>query len=75
MNLPSADKVKVERQKIVDYLLDAAHPDNGGKARFFLDLGFSRNDWQSLAAAFRNSAGNQTVSKTVASPHGTKLSK
>jgi hypothetical protein len=72
LKLPGADKAVVERAKIMDYLLNAEHPENGGKAKFFLGLGFKRNDWQSLAAAFRNAVVNQPVSKTMASSHGTK---
>jgi hypothetical protein len=72
MNLPGADNLLVGREKIVDYLLNSAHPDNGGKAEFFLDLGFHQSHWQHLAAALRNAAGNHPVSKTMASPHGTK---
>jgi hypothetical protein len=72
MILPGANKLMVEREKIVDYLLNPAHPDNGGKADFFLDLGFNRSHWQQLAAAFRAAAENYPVSKTMASPHGTK---
>jgi hypothetical protein len=69
MKLPGADKIMVERAKIVEYLLNATHPDNGGKAAFFLDLGFNRDDWQPLAAALRKAAGNHPISKTMASPH------
>ena len=43
MILPNAEKAIVERDKIVDYLLNAAHPDNGGKATFFESLGFRRS--------------------------------
>lgn len=32
MKLPHAEKATVEREKIVDYLLNATHPDNAGKA-------------------------------------------
>jgi len=35
MNLPNAGEAVVEREKIVGYLLNPAHPDNGGKAEFF----------------------------------------
>jgi len=35
MKLPNANNANVEREKIVDYLLNPAHPDNGGKAEFF----------------------------------------
>ena len=72
MKLPGADKIMVEREKIVEYLLNAMHPDNGGKARFFLDLGFDRNDWQPLAAALIKACESHPVSKTVAAPHGMK---
>lgn len=72
MKLPGADKLIVEREKIVHYLLNASHPDNSGKAEFFLDLGFKRSHWQQMASAFRNAAGNHSISKTMASPHGTK---
>jgi hypothetical protein len=44
MKLPHADLVIIEQAKIVDYLLNPAHPDNGGKAAFFLAMGFSRED-------------------------------
>jgi hypothetical protein len=72
MKLPHADLVIVEEAKIVDYLLNPAHPDNGGKAAFFLALGFSREDWQALAAAFRAMAENVSVATSMASPHGQK---
>jgi uncharacterized protein DUF6883 len=72
MILPGADKIMVEREKIVEYLLNAMHPDNGGKARFFLGLGFDRNEWQPLAAALRKAAESHPVSKSMASPHGMK---
>ncbi len=32
MKLPNAAQAVVTRGKIADYLLNAAHPDNGGKA-------------------------------------------
>jgi hypothetical protein len=72
MKLPNADKAIVEREKIVACLLNATHPDNGGKAQFFLGLGFNQADWQPLAAALRKAGENPSVSKILASPHGTK---
>jgi hypothetical protein len=35
MKLPVGTKTDVEREKISDYLLNPAHPENGGKAAFF----------------------------------------
>ena len=72
MKLPNAHRAIVEEAKIVDYLLNPAHPDNGGKAAFFLELGFRREDWQTLAAAFRTMAQNLTVTTSMASAHGQK---
>jgi len=41
MKLPNAERAVVDREKIEEYVLNAAHPDNGGKAAFFLALGFT----------------------------------
>jgi hypothetical protein len=72
MKLPNAQLSVVEPEKILDYILNSAHPDNGGKARFFLGLGFQRDEWRPLAAAFRKLAEGQLVAKSMASPHGRK---
>jgi hypothetical protein len=64
--------VVCEREKIVDYLLNPAHPDNGGKATFFLALGYNRGEWSSLAAALRRLAVSAEVAKSVQTPHGMK---
>ena len=58
MKLPNARLALVAREKISDYLLNAAHPDNGGKAEFFDSLGFRRDEWEVLARAFRALVGN-----------------
>ena len=72
MNLPNANLALVERQKIVEYLLNREHPENGGKAEFFIALGFGTNDWEKMAAALRVLAINSSVSLTVESEHGKK---
>jgi hypothetical protein len=72
MNLPDGENAIVDREKIVSYLLNSTHPDNEGKARFFLGVGFDQTNWQLLAAALRRTAQNQPISKMMASPHGTK---
>lgn len=41
MTLPNADKAQIDRQKIVNYLLSASHPDGASKAEFFTRFGFS----------------------------------
>jgi hypothetical protein len=70
--LPNAEKAIVERDKIVDYLLNAAHPDNGGKATFFESLGFRRSKPELLAKALRKLACKAEVMKATISPHGRK---
>jgi hypothetical protein len=72
MKLPGADKAIVGREKIMDYLLNAAHLDNGGKAEFFAQLGFRRDQWEILAAALRNLAASGEVTCAAESPHGRK---
>ena len=44
MKIPNAESAFVAQEKIRDYLLNAAHPDNGGKAAFFMALGFRAED-------------------------------
>jgi hypothetical protein len=72
MKLPNVQLALVEPEKIADYILNPAHPDNGGKATFFLGLGFRRNECGPLAAAFRKVAESHPVAKSMASPHGKK---
>lgn len=61
----------VHRQKVTEYLLNAAHPRNGGKARFFETLGFSANAPEHLIDALRGVATGDAVAR-VESVHGEK---
>jgi len=62
----------INEEKISDYLLNPAHPDNGGKADFFEKPGFRRKEWKTLAAALRTLAQTANVSDWTESPHGRK---
>jgi hypothetical protein len=73
MKLPNAIKAVVAREKIVDYLLNAAHPDNGGKADFFEALGFQRNRWTILATAFQVLAQTAEVTQSLKSPQAKSM--
>ena len=53
MKLPHAEKVVVEREKIVDYLLNVAHRYGASKARFFSEFGFQVQEWERLGEALR----------------------
>ena len=72
MKLPNADLAIIEREKIADYLLNPAHPDNGGKAAFFTACGFRQDDWIALAEALRALAVTGDAAKSLDSPHGRK---
>jgi hypothetical protein len=72
LKLPNADKAVVVPEKIAEYLLNSAHPDNGGKAEFFTRLGFHRDQWETLAAAMQALAHTAAVTRVTESPHGKK---
>jgi hypothetical protein len=72
VTLRNAHLAIVDRQKVVDYLLNASHPDNGGKARFFESLGFSLDDPERLVAALLVVAQAGEVVETAQSEHGEK---
>jgi hypothetical protein len=72
MKLPNPGSIIIEREKVADYLLSPAHPDNGGKAVFFLSQGFNQDDWQNLALALRRLAETTEITKSVETSHGCK---
>ena len=72
MKLPNANQAAVTREKIADYLLNPVHPDNGGKADFFTQLGFHRKCWKVLAAALTKLAVESEVARASESRHGNK---
>jgi hypothetical protein len=67
VKLRHAHLAVVERDKIVDYLLNSAHPDNGGKAQFFESLGFSVGVPELLIDALRAVALTGSVVESVES--------
>jgi len=72
MKLPNARRAVVERSKIVDYLLNASHPGNNGKAAYFESRGFSSKGWRYLAGALLHLARTVSVQRILETPHGTK---
>ena len=71
MQLRNAHLAVVERHKVLEYLLNAAHPDNGGKAKFFQLLGFTRENPE-LLGALHTVAQMGEVVEMVDSIHGEK---
>jgi hypothetical protein len=51
--LPNADKIIIEREKIVEYLLNPEHHIGSIKANFFSKYGFCAEKWEVLADALR----------------------
>ena len=74
MKLPYAAKARVERKKIVEYLLSSSHPDGSAKARFFIRFGFSSERWKIFAEALRQHGRDHDVSASIGSRHGTRYS-
>lgn len=74
MKLPHAAKARVERKKIVEYLLSLSHPDGSAKARFFIRFGFSFERWKIFAEALRQHGRTHDVSASIGSRHGTRYS-
>lgn len=72
MKLPNAYLALVEREKLLGYLLNQFHPDNGGKASFFIELGFSCDRWMLLARAFVELAEENEIVASMESMHGIK---
>ena len=73
MKLPNAERATVDLGKITEYLLNAGHPENGGKARFFGDLGFTRENPAVLVNALRALAVSGDVVHHSDSRHGHKF--
>ena len=72
MRLPHADQARVDREKILEYLLSPSHPDGSHKAEFFTRYGFHLENWEVLQEALRTHGTRHPVVKTVESTHGTR---
>jgi len=68
--LPNAYKARVDREKIIEYLLCESHPDGRAKAAFFAKLGFTVEQWEILAESLRKHGMTNPVVKTVRSEYG-----
>ena len=72
VKLPYYQLATVSRAKVVDYLLSASHPQGRHKLRFFTDFGFSREKWETLAAAVKQHAADHQVVKVETTYFGTR---
>ena len=70
MHLPNANQAKVDKEKILNYLLCREHPEGGPKARFFERFGFDSSEWKALASALRKHGEKNDVSKMMETGYG-----
>jgi hypothetical protein len=73
VTLRNAHRAIVDRDKVVEYLLNEAHPDNGGKAQYFASLGFACDQPDTLIVALRHVAEQGEVVHSEQSGHGEKF--
>ena len=71
--LPQPDALIVEETKVVAYLLNRDHKQGGPKAKYFLNRGFSTEDWGLMADALRAHGATQPVITTTATTFGRKF--
>lgn len=72
MKLPNSSRLMVEREKIVDYLLNPAHRYGASKARFFTHFGFRIEQWEQLADALREHGRIHEISLTHETGFGSR---
>lgn len=70
--LPNVHLALVDQRKVSEYLLNPAHPDNGGKSKFFELLGYVRADPSPLVAALKKAAETGEIVESLKSAHGEK---
>ena len=70
MKLPNASNARVEKEKIIDYLLNAQHPYGSSKASFFTRFGFTVEQWESFAERLREQGSSHPVSRVTETVFG-----
>lgn len=73
MKLPNADKLLVERDKIVGYLLNPTHRYGASKAAFFTGFGFQAGQWEQLALALRRHGQTHEVKRAKETGFGPRF--
>jgi hypothetical protein len=68
--LPNMANSTCDDKKIIDYLLNAAHPQNRGKANFFERFGFTLANWQELKKSLLDHPKNHSVVNQTSFPYG-----
>ncbi|WP_390624653.1 DUF6883 domain-containing protein [Anthocerotibacter panamensis] len=71
-HLPNSSNAYVEERKILAYLLDLKHSSGASKAKFFLNRGFDRENWQYFSEALIFQGTNNPVKKVKETEYGTR---
>src|SRR5580658_8986687 len=70
MNLPNGESARVEKEKIIGYLLNASHPYGSSKASFFTRFGFTVEDWELFAERLRDHGSGHPVGRVTETVFG-----
>jgi hypothetical protein len=70
VKLPTPESLLVEQEKVCEYLLNSGHPYGAGKAKFFLEFGFSLDEWEVFADALLSHGRDNPVARTKETPFG-----
>jgi hypothetical protein len=73
MRLPNSRSIRIEKQKIVEYLLNPTHRYGASKARFFAQFGFGLDNWEILAEALRDHARKSHAVLRMDTPFGPRF--
>jgi hypothetical protein len=69
--LPNLGRAILDDTKITQYLLNDRHPQNQGKAAFFLAFGFTLANWQELRTALLDHPSSNPVARQSIFAYGT----
>jgi hypothetical protein len=72
MKLPKAESAKINRAKLIRYLLSEGHPVGRWKAKFFRGLGFDEGNVESLEKSLIEIVMTEDIVATATSVHGEK---
>ena len=72
MDLPNASEARVEREKLLGYLLSATHADGRSKAELFARFGFTAGNWEVLQEALLRHGADNPVIQEIESAHGVR---
>ena len=63
----------VSKDKAINYLLNATHPDGGSKAKLFISCGFHPENWEDFVEKVRDHAQAAEVISEYDTPFGLKI--